>query len=220
MRVASSWSGGKDSCLACYKAKQAGYDIKYLLNFVSEEYGRVSFHGTRKGVVEAQGAAVGISVFQKLVNRSNYEDKFKEALMELKGSDIEGIVFGDIDLAEHKEWVASRCSEAGLSAIEPLWQKRQEDILMDFVENGFKAVMTSVDSRFFDESWAGRVIDKECLSDLARLRNEKGITLCGELGEYHTLVVDGPLFNTELKVKRRDKVFRDGFWFQDLTLAW
>lgn len=218
MKVASSWSGGKDSCFACYKAKEDGYEIKYLVNFVSEEYNRVSFHGTSAGVVKTQGDMVGIPIFQKLVNRTNYEEKFKEAMREIKDKGIEGVVFGDIDLEEHKAWVEKACSDVGLIAIEPLWQKRQKDILNEFVEKGFQAVMSSVNSKFFDESWAGRIIDKDCIHDFERMEKEKGLTVCGELGEYHTLVVNGPLFKNRLNVTKGIKVFRDGFWFQDMVL--
>ena len=116
-----SWSGGKDSCSALYEARQKGYEISHLVNFISREFRRVSFHGTEARLIQLQSQAIGIPLLQKETTRDGYEQEFKEAIRSLLPKGIKGMVFGDIYLPEHKGWVERVCSEVGIRAIEPLW---------------------------------------------------------------------------------------------------
>ena len=161
MKVIASWSGGKDSCFACYKALAQGYEVSYLVNFISREFRRVSFHGTRAHLISRQAQAIGIPLMQYTVlpDMSFYEQTFKKAVSALKRNGVEGMVFGDIYLQEHKDWIERVCGELGITPLLPLWGMASERILSDFIEAGFEAVIVSVKSDIFDEKWLGQRID-------------------------------------------------------------
>ncbi len=211
MSYISSWSGGKDSCFACYQAVREGYSVSHLLNFISKEYQRISFHGTEAKLIQLQAEAIGIPLLQKETTGNGYEQEFKEAVKSLIPDGVTGIVFGDIYLQEHKDWVERVCRELGIEAIEPLWGQDPERILLDFIDAGFEAVIVSAKSDLFDDKWIGRKIDREFLSHL----KDNNIDLCGENGEYHTFVTDGPMFQKRIKVTKSQPIIRDGYWFLD-----
>jgi len=211
MSYISSWSGGKDSCLAAYLALGQGYNISHLVNFISQEFGRVSFHGTEAGLIQLQGQAVGIPLLQKQTTREDYEQGFKEAVRSLTPRGIKGMVFGDIYLDEHREWVERVCGELGIAAIEPLWGKDTEKIFTDFIDAGFEAVIISASGELIDRRWVGQRLDRNFLSYL-KTRN---VDLCGEKGEYHTLVVNGPLFKRKIEIVESKIINRDNRWLLD-----
>ncbi|NQT48190.1 MAG: diphthine--ammonia ligase [Chloroflexi bacterium] len=213
MGYISSWSGGKDGCLACYKAMCEGYEVSYLLNFVSEEYKRVSFHGTEARLIQLQSQAVGIPVLQKETTRDGYEQEFKEAVRSLIPRGIKGMIFGDIYLQEHKDWVERVCGDLGIEAVEPLWDKSTEEVLSDLIEAGFEAVIVSAQADLIDKDWVGRRVDR----DFMQFLKDRNIDLCGENGEYHTLVVDGPIFKRRIAITESRTIGRDSFWFLDTT---
>ena len=208
--VISSWSGGKDSCLACYKAIQQGYQVNYLLNFASSETQRCCFHGIENEIMKMQADAIGISLIQKEVsnNMQDYEKEFKSAVNELKSCGIQGMVFGDIYLDEHKEWVDRVCNDMGIACIEPLWNQSTESIITEFIDAEFKAVIISAKSDLFREEFLGRLIDYDLVEELKR----REICLCGENGEFHTFVVDGPIFKKEIRIIESQPLFIEGFW--------
>ena len=218
MKVIASWSGGKDSCFACYKALAEGYEVSYLVNFISREFRRVSFHGTRAHLISRQAQAIGIPLVQYTItpDMSLYEQTFKKAVSALKRKGIEGMVFGDIYLQEHKDWIERVCGELGITPLLPLWGMASERVLSEFIEAGFEAVIVSAKSDIFDEKWLGQRIDHSLLPDMKELGQEKGLDVCGEQGEYHTLVVDGPLFRKRVQVTYGDRVQRNGYWFLDI----
>jgi len=211
MRVVASWSGGKDSCFACYRAMLDGFEVSYLLNFVSKE-GRCMSHGLDPKLMVAQSQAVGIPIFQREVTWDTYEEEFKVALTELKQTGIEGAVFGDIDLLEHKEWVTRVCNEVGITPIEPLWGLDPKRIISDFVNEGFEAIVINAKTNLFGKEWLGRKINRSFLKDLFELRKKRDFHICGEFGEYHTLVIDGPIFKRRIKILDSKKVLREGYW--------
>jgi diphthine-ammonia ligase len=211
MSYISSWSGGKDGCFACHLALGQGYKISHLVNFISQEYKRVSFHGTEARMIRLQSRATGIPLLQKQTTWEEYEQEFKEAVRSLIPRGIEGMVFGDIYLDEHKEWVERVCGELGIKAIEPLWGKDTEKIFTAFIDAGFEAVIVSASDELIDESWVGRRLDRKFLSYL-KTRN---VDLCGENGEYHTLVVNGPLFKKRIEIKESRIIHRDKRWLLD-----
>ncbi len=218
MKVIASWSGGKDSCFACYRALTQGYEVSYLVNFISREFRRVSFHGTRARLISRQAQAIGIPLVQYTVppNMSLYEQTFKKAVSALKRHGVEGMVFGDICLQEHRDWVERVCQELGITPLLPLWGVTPERVLSDFIKAGFEALIVSAKADFFDENWLGRRIDHSLLLDLKKLEQEKGVDVCGEQGEYHTFAVDGPLFRKRIQITCGVRVQRNGYWFLDI----
>jgi uncharacterized protein (TIGR00290 family) len=210
LTVAASWSGGKDSCLACYKAMEMGYQIGCLLNFTSKKHQRSCFHGIPRGLMDLQASLIGIPLLQHEVSDMEfYEREFRQAASALKGQGIESIVFGDIYLEEQENWVERVCGDLGITAIEPLWQRPPETILEEFIHSGFKAVVTSAKAELFDRHFVGREVDSALLREL----KERGICPCGEHGEFHTLVVDGPLFRGGgIEITDSQAVLIEGFW--------
>jgi uncharacterized protein (TIGR00290 family) len=206
--VASSWSGGKDSCLACYKAIKQGYNVKYLLNFISKEFKRCCFHGIEAKLIQLQAKLIGIPLIQKEVtaDMQEYEKEFKVAVSGLK--DIKAMIFGDIYLEEHLNWVKRVCQNIGISAIEPLWNSLPSDLAEEFINLGFKAVVVSCQADKFGKDFVGREVDKELLDEL----KSRNICPCGENGEFHTLVVDGPIFKRRIEILESEPVFKEGFW--------
>ncbi len=126
------------------------------------------------------------------------------------------MVFGDIYLQEHRDWIERVCGEVGIIPVMPLWGIAPERILAEFIEAGFEAVIVSVKADIFSKEWLGRKIDHGVLSDLKKLAPGKRVDVCGEQGEYHTLVVDGPLFGKRLQITYGDTVQRNGYWFLDI----
>jgi diphthine-ammonia ligase len=207
----ASWSGGKDGCFACYLALAQGYKVSHLVNCVAKEYQRVNFHGTEKRLVQMQGEAVGIPVFQKETTFGNYTEDFKNAIRTLLPEGIKGMVFGDIYNDEHLAWVEGVCTELGIEAVEPLWGKGTDDVINQFLEAGFKAVIVAAKASLIDEEWLGRQVDGE-FSDYLK---SKAVDPCGESGEYHTVVVDGPLFKRRIEITESRTIKRDEYWFLD-----
>jgi uncharacterized protein (TIGR00290 family) len=199
------------SCFACYKAILSGYNISYLLNFISKEYKRVSFHGTEARLIQLQAEAIGIPLLQKETTPNGYEKEFKDAVKSLIPKGVKGMVFGDIYLQEHKDWVERVCKELGIEAIEPLWEKDTEKILLDFIDTGFEAIIVSAKADLFDKEWIGKKVDREFLKYL----KENNIDICGENGEYHTLVTNGSLFKKKIEIVKSRSIKRDSYWFLD-----
>jgi diphthine-ammonia ligase len=211
MSYIASWSGGKDSCLALYEAIDKGYEISHLVNFISKEFHRVSFHGTEAKLIQMQSQATEIPLLQKETTRDGYEQEFKEAVRSLIPGGVEGMVFGDIYLQEHKDWVERVCGDLGIKAVETLWGKNTEEVLSGFIEKGFEAIIVSAQSKLIDENWIGHLVDKNLMAYL----KDKNIDLCGENGEYHTLVINGPIFKMPIRLIEIRTIARDSYWFLD-----
>jgi len=211
MSYVASWSGGKDSCFALYEAVDKGYKISHLVNFISKEFHRVSFHGTEARLIQLQSQAIGIPLLQKETTWDGYEQEFKEAVRGLIPCGVTGMVFGDIYLQEHKDWVERVCNDLDIEAVEPLWGKSTEDILSGFIEKGFEAVIINAKSDLIDEDWIGRRIDKAFVEYLKR----KNIDICGENGEYHTLVTNGSIFNRRIQLIESKVISRNNYWLLD-----
>jgi diphthine-ammonia ligase len=210
MKLISSWSGGKDSCLACYKAMKSGHQFKYLLNFISNEYKRCCFHGIEADLLSLQADLIGIPLVQKEVGQDMgaYEREFKEAVSELKAKGIQGMVFGDVYLEEHKDWVERVCQDLEIVPIEPLWDHSPFDVVEEFIDLGFKAIVVSCKADIFDKNFIGRYLDKDLLQEL----RTREICPCGEKGEFHTLVIDGPIFKRGIEILESAPILKEGFW--------
>jgi uncharacterized protein (TIGR00290 family) len=210
LKAISSWSGGKDSCLACYKAIQQGYDIKLLLNFISRESKRGCFHGIEGKLLKFQADLIGIPLAQREVSpdMQKYEEEFKAAVTELRGKDIASMVFGDIYLLEHESWIERVCGDLNINALEPLWNNSPDNIIDEFIKTGFKAIIVSCKAEIMGKEFLGRYIDKSLVEELKK----REICPCGEKGEFHTLVVDGPIFKRPIKIVEAVPVIKESFW--------
>ena len=154
---------------------------------------------------------MGIPLLQRPTPDDGYEQAFKKAVRSLLGDGVEAMVFGDIFLEEHKDWTERVCRELGIHSIEPIWGRDSEDILTEFIDVGFEATIVSAQSDLIDEEWVGQTVDREFLSYL----QENDIEPCGENGEYHTFVTDGPLFEQRIDISESRKVLRKGYWLLD-----
>ena len=215
-QVFTSWSGGKDSCFACYRAIVSGLKVRYLANMITEDAKRSWTHGQSPELLQVQAKAIGIPLVQRQTSMANYETEFKDTLLTLKQTGISGGVFGDIDLEEHRQWIERVCHEVDITPHLPLWGQSQDKIMRDFIDLGFEAVVVVTKSDLLGEEWLGRKVDLDFIKHLDELREMKDITLCGEAGEYHTFVIDGPLFNQRIEILETNKVLRDEHWFLEI----
>jgi len=214
VKVISLWSGGKDSCFACYKAKQQGYQIVSVVNFTNSDGCDSVSHGLSANIIQRQAGLIDIPLLQKAMPRKGYTDEFKVLVEELKVKEgIEGIVFGDIYLQEHRDWIDKVCGELKVEAILPIWTNDTEKLIRDIIDSGFKSIVVSARKDILGEEWLGREIDGGFVKDLKALGN---FDLCGEKGEFHTFVYDGPLFNEKVGFTKGSKTLRDGRWFLEV----
>jgi diphthine-ammonia ligase len=213
-KVFASWSGGKDCCLAVYRAKAAGMDIRYLANMVTEDGQRSCSHGMSAAVIKTQAEALGIPVSQRPTTSETYQSVFIKLLKEFKQEGIDGGIFGDIDFGPHREWIEKICAMAAITPYLPLWQEDQSKLMEEFIAAGFKAVVVAVKADLLGKEILGRIIDRKFLAYIAGLN--KGITPCGEAGEFHTLVIDGPLFSRRLEIVKSEKVSRGDHHFLEI----
>ena len=209
-----SWSGGKDCCMAAYQAKQQGLEIAYLLNMVTQDNKRSCSHGIDAQWIRKQAEAIGIPLLQFPTADDNYQSIFIDALHNLYDMNVSKGVFGDIDFEPHREWIEKVCVTSGIIPILPLWGRNQNKIMTDFIELGFEAKVIATRADLLGEEWLGRVVDKDFLKDIVELK--KDITPCGEAGEFHTLVVDGPIFKKRLEIYNAVPEKRCGHWFWDI----
>jgi diphthine-ammonia ligase len=209
---AVSWSGGKDSCMALYEALQQGLKISHIVNFISDNPQKVRFHGTDARIISLQSQALGIPLFQKVTSWEEYERDFKAGVSELKSAGLTGMVFGDIYLDPHLEWVQRVCGEIGVEALEPLWHMDTCQLLDKFIKLGFKSVVICAKADLIERNWLGRVVDAEFMQYLIN----RNVDPCGENGEYHTLVVDGPLFSQPIELLETSVYEREGYYLLDI----
>jgi len=210
MKAFASFSGGKESVLSLFRAMEEGITVSVLVNMVTEDGNRCRAHGIDAGLLRLQAEAIGIPIVQRGTTWERYESEFKKTVGILKNDGIEAGIFGDIDLVEHREWVDRVCRELGVCPIEPLWGRSREELLKEFIEAGFQAVVIAVQEKHFGKEWLGRTID---IAFIDEIRSYPGVDLCGEKGEFHTLVIDGPCFTKRLHIGDTDKISRDGCWF-------
>lgn len=212
MKAFISWSGGKESCLSCYEIMQSkSMEVSYLLNMISEDGRRSRSHGIGVALLRAQSEAMGIPILQVRSSWEDYEKGFKRAILELKEKGIEAGIFGDIDLEGHRAWVERVCKETDVKAILPLWGRGREEILKEFINLGFEAIVVATS---FEKEWLGRKIDEKFLQELKVL---KEIDICGENGEYHTFVTDGPIFKKRIKISKTKVLKRGKYCFLDIS---
>jgi uncharacterized protein (TIGR00290 family) len=209
-----SWSGGKDSCYAVYKAMQQGIQPNVLLNVLNEE-GQISrSHGIPSSILQAQAAAIGLPIHLIASSWQNYEQRFTQALAQLKQQHtLTHVVFGDIDLEAHKEWEEKVCANAGLTATLPIWQRNRKELVLEMLQWGMETIIVSC-NEVMGPSFLGKMLTLELVSELEAL----GIDPCGENGEFHTLVVNCPLFIKAVEVTASGAALHNNYWFTALRL--
>ena len=188
--VAVAWSGGKDSALARHRALLSGYRPALLVNMASAD-GSVRFHGVDGELVARQADALGADLLQVPTAPEAYEARFEEMLGQLRARSIAGLVFGNLHLADVQAWFETRTARAGLAHVEPLWGWAPAEVVAQFLAAGFRAVVVSVMEDRVDRRWLGAPFDERFVAALAA---RPDVDVCGERGEYHTFVYDGPGF--------------------------
>ncbi|OPY72476.1 MAG: ATP-binding region [Syntrophorhabdus sp. PtaU1.Bin050] len=201
-----SWSGGKESALSLYMAQQSGFKVTNLLTMANEEGTHSHSHGFDSSVLKAQSEVLRVPLVQRRASWQTYEEEFMKAVSDIQDEGTRTGIFGDIDLIEHRQWVERVCSALGVTSVLPLWLMDREELLRKFINVGFKAIVIATDSRFMGEEWLGRDITTAFIEDLKALTN---VDLCGEKGEYHTFVYDGPIFQKPVEFRTAGKVLHE-----------
>jgi len=204
-----NWSGGKDSALALYYVlKDDKFDVTQLVTTINSKYNRISMHGVRKELLDAQGLEIGIRIKKILLpempSMEDYNATMKEELSFLKKEEISHSIFGDIFLEDLRAYRENKLKEVGLTAHFPLWKRDTKEVVHEFIDLGFKTMVVCVKSELLSQDYVGRVIDHDFLNDLP-----KNVDPCGENGEFHTFVFDGPIFKNPIKFEIGEKVFRE-----------
>jgi uncharacterized protein (TIGR00290 family) len=216
-KVLFTWSGGKDSAMSLYELQKDGrYEIAALLTSVTEDYDRISMHGVRRFLLEQQAQSLGLPLEKLYItkNSSNeeYEAKLKEKLVQYKSRGISSVVFGDIFLEDLRKYRENNLAQVGMKGLFPIWKRGTTELARTFIDLGFKAVITCVDSNVLDGKFVGRYFDNQLLSELP-----PKVDSCGENGEFHSFVYDGPIFSERIRFRRGKIVLRDNrFYFRDL----
>ncbi len=213
------WSGGKDSAMALHAIQSAReYRVTALLTTITEEYDRISMHGVRRALLERQAASIGLPLHTVLIPPQCvnviYEERMKQVLTENFARGVRQVAFGDIFLEDLRVYRERNLALLQMEALFPIWKRDTRELARDFVRRGFRAITVCVDPRVLDSSFAGRELDESFFADLP-----PGVDPCGENGEFHTFVFDGPIFQQPIPIRIGEKVTRDGFCFCDLLPA-
>lgn len=213
-----AWSGGKDSALALEELLHTGtYQIIGLLTTVTEGYDRVSMHGIRKTLLEHQALSLGLPLDEVYIpqqcSNEDYQARMQEAMAQHIRSGLTVVAFGDLFLEEIRSYREDNLTHMGIKAVFPLWQRNTTELARFFIDRGYKAVVSCVDSTVLGPSFVGRHFDDTFLADLPA-----AVDPCGEHGEFHTFVWDGPLFSHPISLQRGEVALRENrFWFCDLV---
>jgi uncharacterized protein (TIGR00290 family) len=210
------WSGGKDSALALHAALQdSALRVEALLTTVTDGYERISMHGVRCSLLREQAEAIRLPLEEVRIpmraSNAIYEEAMGRRLSRYRDRGVARVIFGDLFLQDIRRYREQQLSRLNMSGLFPLWLKDTRQLARDFIAMGFRAILACVDPKQIDPSFCGREFDARLLADLPPSADP-----CGENGEFHTFVYDGPIFRRPVEVVRGEAVHRDGFWFCDL----
>jgi uncharacterized protein (TIGR00290 family) len=213
-----SWSSGKDGAFALHKVRQAGaLRVVGLLTTVTETYGRVSMHGVRESVLDDQARAAGLPLFKVPIPspcpNEVYERAMGAMVTRLRSEGVRHIIFGDLFLEDIRAYREEKLEGSGISPVFPLWGRPTGRLAEEMIDAGLRARIVALDPRRLSPSFAGREFDRPLLAELPA-----DVDPCGERGEFHTCVTDGPMFDRPVPVVAGEVVQRDGFVFADLEL--
>ena len=201
--------------MALHQLKKS-FEIRGLITTITEDYGRVSMHGVRVELLEEQASSLGIPLYKVLISKDStnqeYGEKMRDCLLKLKAEGVTKIAHGDIFLQDVKDYRERMLRSLNMEGLFPLWEMNTKELVSNFINLGFKAVTVCIDPRFLDASFCGRILDKDFLDALP-----SNVDTCGENGEFHTFVYDGPIFSYPIKWAKGDVVKRDSFYFCDLV---
>jgi len=204
-----NWSGGKDSSLCLYKIlKTKNYKVEYLLTSINKTHNRISMHGVRVELLKKQAENLGISL--KLIElpeqpgMEEYEIEMEKKVEEIKKENIKHAIFGDIFLEDLRIYREKKLAEMGIIPVFPLWKISTNRLMDEFLDLGFKSIIVCVNEKFLDKSFCGRIIDKSFVKDLP-----KNVDVCGENGEYHSYVFNGPIFKKPINFKKGEIVYKE-----------
>ena len=219
-KVLFSWSGGKDSALALYELqKSEDYEIAALLTTITEEYDRISMHGIRINLLEMQAKSLGLPLEKILIKKNTtneqYEHKMRQVLTKYLTAGVTSVVFGDIFPDDLREYRENKLKKIGMTAIFPLWKMNTEVLAKIFIKLGFKAVITCIDTQHLNKVFAGMTFDNKLL-----LKLPPDVDPCGENGEFHSFVYDGPMFKYRIQHTTGKIILRENrFYYCDLLPA-
>jgi uncharacterized protein (TIGR00290 family) len=204
-----AWSGGKDSALALHEILESGrYEVQELLTTVTRDYDRISIHGVRSVLLEQQAKALGFPLEKTFISKGasdeEYESELLKALKRQRDTGVSSMVFGDIFLEDIRKYRERMLMKVGVNGVFPLWKKDTRALARRFIQFGFKAVIASVDSEVLAKDFVGREYDERFLSDLPG-----NVDPCGENGEFHSFVYDGPIFHERVSFTKGVKVLRE-----------
>jgi len=217
-KVLFSWSGGKDSALALYELrKRAEYQIAALLTVLTKDYDRTSMHGVRRILLEQQAQSLGLALEKVVISKNSsneeYECKIGEILEKYEAAGVCTVAFGDVFSEDLRKYRENNLSKIGIKGVFPLWKIDTTELAQTFIGSGFKAVITCVDSNVLDKTFVGRSFDEQFLSELP-----SGVDPCGENGEFHSFVYDGPIFRGRIEHRTGGVVLREKrFYYCDLV---
>jgi uncharacterized protein (TIGR00290 family) len=216
-KVLFTWSGGKDSVLALYELQiRQDYEVVALLTTLTEDYDRISMHGVRSLLLERQANSLGLPIEKVYISKNSsneeYEASMTEVLQKYLTSGVSSVGFGDIFLEDLRKYREDHLSKIGMKAVFPIWKRDTTELAHEFIDLDFKAVITCVDSNVLDKIFIGRLFDEHFLSELPA-----NVDPCGENGEFHSFVYDGPIFQKRVSYERGEINLRDNrFWYCDL----
>ena len=215
-KVLIAWSGGKDSALCLWKLRNSETkEVAALLTTITEDYERISMHGVRLALLEEQAKSLGFPLEKVLISKNatneEYEEKMEELLLKYSKREVKTVAFGDIFLEDVRRYREENLEKIGMKGLFPLWGKNTRELTEEFINAGFKAVITCVDTKYLDSSFVGRTFDRDFLDDLP-----PNVDPCGENGEFHSFVYEGPIFKRKIEFELGEVVKRDDFYFQDL----
>lgn len=204
-KVVISFSGGKDSVLSLHKAISLGYEPIALMTTINKNKGNSWFHDISSDLLKQVSLAINIPLLLVECSGENYENTFEIALKNMKNLGAEACIFGDIDIAHHREWGEIRCKNTGLEAIFPLWQENRETLVKEFIDLGYKAIIKKVNLKNMNVDFLGKTLSHKLLEEI----KATGSDVCGENGEYHTFVYDGPIFSKEIPLKNTEDIINE-----------
>jgi len=207
MKLASLFSGGKDSVYALYIMQQSGYNVEYLVSIFSENKYSYMYHTPNIFLVDTLSEAIDIQLIKK-TTKGEKEKEIDDLMDVLKTLDIDGVVSGAIASTYQKTRIDKICTQLGIKSFAPLWGKNQTELIKEITGNGFEVIITGVSAQGLDETWLGRKIDEECIKDLIMLNKKYKINVSGEGGEYETLVLDSPNFRKKLVIEDYEKIWK------------
>ena len=210
MKLFASWSGGKDCILALYRVlEERKHHVAYLVNMCDKETDLSRSHGIDIGLIREQAQSIGIQIIQERTDFKGYESKFKQVIEQLKKQGVEGGIFGDIYLQEHRDWIERVCGEMEITPFFPLWHEDTQSLLAEFVKAGFEANIVSVRHDKMGKEWLGRRLDQDFIDEITQTTMDP----CAENGEYHTFVHHGPIFAHALNIQTEGIRSDDRHWY-------